>query len=77
MKKWKVFFVKKSGKWGGVFFVKKWTFSQHRVRYVQYRYFLFYILLIWGAAYAPNARPLLPGLFIRHRNQKSETDFCD
>jgi len=34
-------------KWG-VFFVKKWTFPQRRVHYVQYQYFLFYILLIWG-----------------------------
>jgi len=36
-------------------FVKKWTFSQRRVHYVQYQYFLFYILLILGSAYAPNA----------------------
>jgi len=43
------------------FFVKKWTFPQCRVHYVQYQYFLFYILLTWGvhSAYAPNA-PLLP-----------------
>ena len=27
----------------GVFLVKKWTFPQHRVHYVQYQYFLFYI----------------------------------
>ena len=32
---------------GGVF-CKKWTFPQRRVHYVQYQYFLFYILLIWG-----------------------------
>ena len=33
---------------GGVFFVKsKWIFPQRRVHYVQYQYFLFYILLIW------------------------------
>ena len=30
------------------FFVKKWTFPQCRVHYVQHQYFLFYILLIWG-----------------------------
>ena len=30
---------------------KKWTFPQRRVHYVQYQYFLFYILLIWGGAY--------------------------
>jgi len=56
--KWGMFFCKKSGKWGvfceksgkcGVcFFVKRWTFPQCKVRYVQYQYFLFYILLIWG-----------------------------
>jgi len=39
------------------FFVKKWTFPQCRVHYIQYQYF-FYILLIWGA-YAP---PLPTGL---------------
>ena len=43
-------------KWGGVFFVKKWTFPQRKVHFVQYQYFLFYILLIWEA-YAPNAPP--------------------
>jgi len=41
---------------GGIF-CKKWTFPQRRVHYVQYQYFLFYIL-IFGSAYAPNARPL-------------------
>jgi len=49
-------FCKKSEKWG-VFFCKKWTFPQRRVHYVQYQYFLFYILIV-GSAYAPNARPL-------------------
>ena len=44
---------------GGVFFVKKWTFPRRRVHHVQYQYFLFYILLIWGGAYAPNAPPCL------------------
>ena len=44
--KWgKVFFFVKSGKWGC--FVKKWTFPRRRVHYVQYQYFLFYILFIW------------------------------
>jgi len=46
-------------KWGGVFFCKKWTFPQRKVHFVQYQYFLFYILLIWEA-YAPNAPPALP-----------------
>jgi len=32
------------------------------VHYVQYQYFLFYILLIWWCAYAPNAPPLPTGL---------------
>ena len=34
-------------KWGGGF-LKKWTFPQRRVHYVQYQYFLLYILLILG-----------------------------
>jgi len=37
---------RKKVKNGGVFFVKKWTFPQRSVHYVQYQYFLFYILLI-------------------------------
>ena len=38
----------------GVFSLKKWTFPQRRVHYVQYQYFLSYILLIWGGpAYEP------------------------
>ena len=45
-KKGKIGVFCKSGKWGC--FVKKWTFPQRRVQYVQYKYFLFYILLIWG-----------------------------
>jgi len=53
--KWGVFFVKKLKIIGGVFFCKKWTFSQRRVHYVQYQYFLFYILLIWGCIRTPAA----------------------
>jgi len=45
---------------GGV--VKKWTFPQHRVHYVQYRYFLFYILLIWGVRIRTQRIPLPTGL---------------
>jgi len=45
-------FLKTSGKWG-VFFVKKWTFPKRRVNYVQYQYFLFYVLLIWGVRTNP------------------------
>ena len=45
---------------GGVF-CKKWTFPQRRVHYVQYQYFLFYILLIWGGCTHPT-HPLPMGL---------------
>jgi len=53
-------FCKKSGKWGRVFFVKKWTFPQRRVHYVQYQYFYFTFYLFGKGvrrAYAPNAPP--------------------
>jgi len=53
-------FVKKSGKWG--VFSKKWTFPQRRVHFVQYQYFLFYILLIWGVRTHPTHPPLPTGL---------------
>ena len=43
----------------GVFFCKKWTFPQRRVDYVQYQYFLFYILLIWGMRTHPTPTGLL------------------
>jgi len=56
-------FCKKSEKLGC--FVKKVTFSQRRVHYIQYQYTvsLFYILLIWGGAYTPNA-PLPTGVLL-------------
>ena len=59
--KWKGAFCKKSGKWGVFFCKKKWTFPRRRVHYVQYQYFLFYILLIWECvrtlpAYRPDLR---------------------
>jgi len=41
---------------GGVF-CRKVDLPQRRVHYVQCQYFLFYILLVWGGAYAPNAPP--------------------
>jgi len=44
---------------GGIF-CKKVDFPQHRVHYVQYQYFLFYILLIGGVA-AFSALTLLVG----------------
>ena len=56
-------------KWGGCFFVKKvekWkmgTFPQRRVHYVQYQYFLFYILLIWGCRRTQRT-PLHTGLLL-------------
>jgi len=47
---------------GGVFFCKKnWTFLQRRVHYVQYQYFLFCILLIWGCV-CTQRTPLPTGL---------------
>ena len=54
-----VFFCKKVEN-GRCFFVKKWTFRQRRVHYVQYQYFLFYILLIRGVRTHP--LPLPTGL---------------
>jgi len=42
---------------GGVFCKKSGPFSQRRVHYVQYQYFLFYILLIWGVRTHHNAPP--------------------
>jgi len=38
-------------------FCKKWTFPQRRVHYVQYHYFLFFILLIWGLRAHPTHPP--------------------
>ena len=38
---------------GGGVFLKKWIFPQRSVHYVQYQYFLFYILLIWGVRTQP------------------------
>ena len=48
----------KKWKWVGVFFCKKkWTFPQCGVHYVQYQYFLFYILLILGVRTHATAPP--------------------
>ena len=47
-------FVKKVENGGGVFFCKKWTFPQ--MHYVQYQYFLFYILLIGGRKHPTHPR---------------------
>ena len=35
-------------KWGGVFFCKKWTFSQRTVHYVQYQYFFYFTFYLFG-----------------------------
>jgi len=44
---------------GNVFFVKKWTFPQQTVHYVQYQYFFlfFYILLITGGCVRTQRTP--------------------
>jgi len=49
---------------GGAFYVKKWTFPQRRVHYVQYQYSLFYILLIWRGGVRAQRTPLHTGLLI-------------
>jgi len=54
----------KAGNEMGVF-CKKWTFPQRRVHYVQYRYFLFYILLIWVGCVCTQRTPLPTGLYGR------------
>jgi len=55
------FFVKKVGKGGGV--VKKWTFPQRRVHYVQYQYFFYFTFYLFGGCvriqrtlYGPDGR---------------------
>jgi len=50
-KKWKM----------GVFFVKKWTFPQRRVHYVQYQYFFYFTFYFLGVR-TPTGRPLPTGL---------------
>ena len=47
-----MFFCKKSGKWG-VFCVKKWTFPQRRVHYVQYQYFFYFTFYLFGVCMHP------------------------
>ena len=54
----------------GVFFVKKWTFLQRRVHYVQYQYFLFYILLIWGCVRTQHTPPAYTGLLLVWRQEE-------
>ena len=55
--KWGVFFVK-MWQMGVFFFVKKWTFLQRSVHYVQYHNFNFTFYL-FGGAYTHNAPPCL------------------
>ena len=48
---------------GGCFFVKKWTFPQLMVHYVQYQYFFILHFTYLGrgkSAYAPCAPPVTP-----------------
>ena len=63
--KWGGGFVKK-WKMCGCFFVKKWTFPRRRVHYVQYQYFLFYILLICGVLTHPTHPPQGPTGLLAH-----------
>ena len=60
---------------GGIF-VKKWTFPQRRVHYVQYQYFLFYILLIWGGGCVRTQRtPIcLRAWYIPHWDSETPRD---
>jgi len=52
LKKWKI---------GGCFFVKKWTFPQRRVHYVQYQYFFILHYTYLGVQRTP---PLPTGLIM-------------
>jgi len=59
----------KAGNEMGVF-CKKWTFPQRRVHYVQYRYFLFCILLIWVGV---RTHPTHPPAYRPVRSQTSSS----
>ena len=54
--KWGCALVKK-WKMGGVYFVKKWTFPQRRVHYVQYQFLFYFTFYLFGGASASNAPP--------------------
>ena len=58
--KWGVFCKKVENGWG---FVKRWTFPQRRVHYVQYHYFFYFTFYLFGGVYAPNASPLPTQLY--------------
>jgi len=74
VKKWKTGGIfGKSRKWG-CFFVKSGPFSQRRVHYVQYQYFLFYILLIWGMRTHHNAPPRLQACSCQFRRDLWPSD---
>jgi len=62
--KWGVFLFVKKVENGGCFCKKMWTVPQRRVHYVQYQYFLFYILLICGGMSMHPTHPLPTGLSI-------------
>ena len=53
-------FCKKNGKWG-VFRVKKWTFPQRRVHYVQYQYFFIVHFTYLGGCVRTQRAPLPTG----------------
>jgi len=60
VKKWKMGGVVVKKVESGSVFVKKWIFPQCRVHYVQYQYFLFYILYLFGGVCARTQRTPLP-----------------
>ena len=67
-----VFFCLKKVENEGCFFCKKWTFPQRRVHYVQCRYYLFYILLIWGCI-CTQRTPLPMGLCSLFKSEELPT----
>jgi len=56
------------------FFVKKWTFPQRRVHYVQYQYFYFTFYLLGGGV--RTQRTLLTGLIQSRRCLGLSIDIC-
>jgi len=68
-------FVKKKCKNEGVFFVKKWTFPQRMMHYVQYQYFFILHFTYFGDAYTPNTPHPLPADDKLVSNQISQRNF--
>jgi len=52
-----VFFVKKSGKWGGVFFCKKVDLSSTQGALCRPTVSVFFTFYLFGGAYPPNSPP--------------------